>query len=96
MTIDGVTRVRGDPTTGSLVILYDHRRLAPALLWQALVERGLVSGAQPIADDAGVTRLAGARTQNTEAGGKLLGALAGVAAEKLVERCAMALLGALI
>jgi hypothetical protein len=96
MTIDGVTKAHGDPTTGSLVVLYDRRRLTPALLWEALAERALVSGLPPFADGAGVTRLTGAATQNGEADAKLVGALAGIAVEKLVERFAVALLGALI
>jgi hypothetical protein len=95
MTIDGVSEVRGEPTTGSLIVLYDYRRLTPARLWNGLAERGLVAGLPPFAD-AGVTRLTAAGTQGSEAEGKVLGALAGVAVEKLIERFAIALLGAFI
>lgn len=95
-TIDGVTETRANTTTGSLVILYDPRRLAPASLWDALRERGLVSGAPPIGEGAQVTRIAIAEALNGPSNRNLLGAVVGLTAEKLLERCAAALIGAII
>lgn len=96
MTIDGVCEASANPITGSLLILYDHQRLAPAQLWEALCKRGLVSGAQPIADEGGVTRITLPHTESTPDSDELFGAVARFAAEKLIEHFATALIGALI
>jgi Heavy metal associated domain 2 len=96
MMIDGVCRARANPTIGSLLIIYDRQRLTPARLWEALCERGLVSGVQPIADEGGVTRITLPRTESTPDSDELLGAIARFAAEKLIEHFATALIGALI
>ena len=96
MTIDGVCEASANPITGSLLILYDRQRLAPAQLWAALCERGLVSGVQPIPDEAGVTRITLPQTESVAGGDELLGAVARFAAEKLLEHFATALIGTLI
>jgi hypothetical protein len=94
--IDGVANTRVNPTIGSLVVVYDRQRLKPASLWDALCACGLVSGAKPIADDDGVTRIVRGDTQPTEIHSELVAAVAGVAAEKVIERVAIALIRTLI
>jgi hypothetical protein len=94
--IDGVANTRVNPTIGSLLIVYDRQRLKPALLWDALCACGVVSGAKPIADDDGVTRIVRGDTQPTEIHSELVAAVAGVAAEKVIERVAIALIRTLI
>jgi hypothetical protein len=95
ITIEGVVEVRGNPFTGSLTIDYDRERLTPATLWEQLRERDLVSGALPITNERGVTRAQlPARTLGSGRG--IFGLVAGVVLDKLLERSALALVGALI
>ena len=84
-TIDGVCEASANPITGSLLILYDRQRLAPAQLWEALCERDLVSGVQPILDEGGVTRITLPQTESIPDSDELFGAVARFAAEKLLE-----------
>jgi hypothetical protein len=95
-TLDGVAEARVNATTGSLLILYDRQRLRPSSLWDALSECGLVAGDLPIADVNGVTRLTRTDAQRRPVRNELVDTVAGIAAEKLFERVAMALIGALI
>lgn len=54
--VPGVVDVTANGATGSLVIHYAPHRLAPAGLWAALREKGLVSGPSPLENGAGRTR----------------------------------------
>lgn len=94
--MDGVADTRVNPTIGSLLVLYDHRRLKSAMLWDRLCACGLVTGATPIADDDGVTRVTQRGPQTTEGGSELVSAVAGIAAEKVLERFAIALISTFI
>lgn len=96
MTIEGVCEASANPITGSLLMLYDRQRLAPAQLWEALCDRGLVSGVQPIPDEGGVTRITLPQTESTPHNNEFLGAVARFAVEKLIEHFATALIGVLI
>jgi hypothetical protein len=94
IAIPGVEEARVSPVTGSLVIAYDQQQLTPAVLWQSLCERGLASGPPPIQEGT-VTRvqidpLGGAADES------LVGLVAGVILNRLLERSAAALIGALI
>ena len=94
IAIAGVLEARVSSVTGSLVIAYDRHALTPAVLWQSLCERGLAAGPLPIWEGA-VTRaqidpLAGA------AGKSVLELVAGIILNRLLERSAAALVGALI
>jgi hypothetical protein len=94
ITIPGVLAVRVSSVTGSLVIAYDQQELTPAVLWESLCERGLAAGPLPIREGA-ITRaqidpLAGA------AGKSLLELVAAIILNRLLERSAAALVGALI
>jgi hypothetical protein len=92
--IAGVTEARANSITGSLIISYDREHLAPSALWEQLCALGLASGPLPIQDGAPVTR--GVVQAKGAVGSGLIDVVAGVLLEKLVERSAMALLGALI
>jgi hypothetical protein len=92
--IPGVLEARVSAVTGSLVVSYNQQELTPAVLWQSLCEHGLASGPPPIREGA-VTRaevdpLAGA------AGKSLVELVAGIILNRLLERSAAALVGALI
>ncbi|MBV9521764.1 MAG: hypothetical protein JO010_03160 [Alphaproteobacteria bacterium] len=93
--IPGVTQALGNPVTGSLIISYDRRRVSPAILWEALCGLDLASGPMPIRDGAAVTRME-LHARGGGAGRGLIDLVAGHIVEKLVERSAVALLGALI
>jgi hypothetical protein len=95
-TLDGVAEARVNATTGSLLILYDRHRLQPSSLWEALCECGLVEGDLPVADANGVTRITRTDAQSGPVQSEILDTVAGIAAEKLLERVAIALIGALI
>ncbi len=95
IAIPGVLEARVSAVTGSLVITYDQQELTPATLWQALCERGLTSGPLPIQEGVPVTRaqvglLAGTSDKN------VVELVAGIILERLLERSAAALVGALI
>jgi Heavy metal associated domain 2 len=95
VAIPGVSEARVSAVTGSLVITYDKQELRPAALWQSLCDSGLVSGPSPIEDGAPVTRARiGSASAVTATGlGRLV---AGIIIESLLERSAVALVGALI
>jgi Heavy metal associated domain 2 len=91
--ITGVLDARVSIVTGSLLITYDKQRLTPAVLWQSLCNRGVVCGPLPIRDNVPVTRVRiDSPAANDESLGKLVIRLI---AERLVERSAIALVGAL-
>jgi hypothetical protein len=94
--VSGITEVlqaRVSIVTGSVIITYDKQRLTPAALWQSLCDRGVVCGPLPIRDNVPVTRVRiDSPTANDESLGKLVIRLI---AERLVERSAIALVGAL-
>jgi hypothetical protein len=94
--IDGVANTRVNPAIGSLLVLYDRERLNSDSLWDALRACGLVAGAKPIANDGGVTRITRRDRQTTEAHSELVIAVAGIAAEKVLEQVAIALIRTLI
>jgi hypothetical protein len=93
--IPGVSEARVSAVTGSLVITYDQRELTPATLWQALCERGLASGPLLIQEGVPVTR-ARIGVPKGAAGKSWVELLAGIILDRLLERSAVALLGALI
>jgi hypothetical protein len=95
-TLDGVAEARVNATTGSLLIFYDAQRLNTSSLWDALCECGLVAGDLPIGDANGITRMTRTDAQSRSVQSEFLDAVAGIAAEKLLERVAIALIGALI
>lgn len=95
MRIDGVLAASANSHTGSLIILYDRERLGPATLWRELCERDLASGALPSANESGVVR-AEFTAPSLAAERSILGVIAGIVLEKLLERSAVALVGALI
>ena len=95
VAITGVTHVRANTTTGSLLINYDRQRVTPAMLWQALCEHGVATGPLPIADGAAVTRTE-LRYAAPAAEKGFFDLVAGVFLDKLLEHSAAALVGALI
>jgi hypothetical protein len=78
------------------LIRYDRRRLTPASLWNALCACGLVSGVAAISDSVTVTRLSNTAAAGNTTETRLIAALSAAAAEKLIERLAIALMAALI
>ena len=94
--IDGIVEARANSATGSLLIFYDRQRLGPSALWPVLRTHGLVSGPAPFADRVGATRISLSPRAGIEADSELLGTLVEVAAEKLLARLAMVVIGALI
>jgi allophanate hydrolase subunit 1 len=94
--LDGVANTRVNPAIGSLLVEYDRRRLKPGSLWDVLCACGLVSGAKPISDDDAVTRITRCGEKATETHSELVAAVAGIAAEKVIERVAIALIRTLI
>ncbi len=95
IAIPGVSEARVSAVTGSLVITYDKQKLAPAVLWQSLCERGIVSGQLPIQEGVPVTRarIGPSVTASDKSLDKLI---IGIIVESLLERSAVALVGALI
>ena len=96
LRIAGVTEARANPITGSLIILYDRRRLAPSALWQALCGLGIARGPLPFRTDSPVARAGIGATDAGTAHQGLIGAAIQVLAKALVEHSAAMLLGALI
>jgi Heavy metal associated domain 2 len=95
IAIPGVLEARVSAVTGSLVITYDKRELTPAALWQSLCESGIVSGPSPIQQGMPVTRARiGPHIAGADKGPARLAA--GIIVESLLERSAIALVGALI
>jgi hypothetical protein len=95
IAINGVLEARVSTVTGSLLITYDKRELMPAVLWQSLCKSGIVSGPSPIAEGVPVTRAwIGPPDAASDKG--LGGLVAGIIIERLLERSAVALVGALI
>ena len=92
--ITGVLDARVSTVTGSLIITYDKQRLTAAALWQFLCHRGLVCGPPPIRDDVPVTRV---RIESPVAADdmSLARLVIRLVFERLLERSAMALVGAL-
>jgi hypothetical protein len=90
--IRGVIDAAANPATGSLVIHYAPERLAPAGLWAALCEDGLVSGPCPLAGEAAASRArpitGGAR--------RFYAAFACALLDRLAQFLARALVGALL
>ena len=73
----------------------DKRELTPAVLWQSLCKSGIVSGPSPIEEGVPVTR-AWIGPPNAASDKGLHGLVAGIIVERLLERWAVALVGALI
>jgi hypothetical protein len=95
IAITGVLEARVSTVTGSLLITYDKRELTPAVLWQSLCKSGIVSGPSPIEEGVAVTR-AWIGPSNAASDKGLGGLVAGIIIERLLERSAVALVGALI
>jgi hypothetical protein len=93
--IPGVSEAHASAVTGSLIITYDKREVTPATLWQALCERGLVSGPLPIREGAAVTRAQVGPAAGTN-DKDVIELVAGIILDRLLERSAVALVGALI
>jgi hypothetical protein len=93
--IPGVREASANAATGSLIIEYDRKRLTPTALWDALCAACLASGPSPLYDDGGVTRREVAAPDDSAAL-PLGDALAKRLLEMLLERSAVALLGALV
>lgn len=87
-SVPGVYDATANPLTGSLIVRYDHRRIALEDLWAALHAQGIVGKHLP-ADHGAAPAWSAAADQLAE---KLMSQLLG----KLVERSALALVGALI
>jgi len=92
--IPGVLEARVSAVTGSLIVSYNQQELTAAVLWQSLCDRGLASGPLTIGEGA-VTRaqidpLAGPAAQS------FVELVAGIILNRLLERSAAALVGALI
>ena len=96
VAVAGVTRVRTNTTTGSLLIIYDRQRVTPAILWQALCEHGIAAGPLPIAEGAAVTRTEMRHVAPRAAEKGVFDIVAGMVIDKLLERSAAALFGALV
>jgi Heavy metal associated domain 2 len=95
IAITGVLEARVSTVTGSLLITYDKRELTPAVLWRSLCKSGIVSGPSPIEERVPVTRAwIGPPSAASDKGSG--GLVAGIIVERLVERSAVALVGALI
>jgi Heavy metal associated domain 2 len=92
--IADILDARVSTVTGSLIITYDKQRLTPAALWQSLCDRGIVWGPLPIRDDVPVTRV---RIESPVAADDMgLDKLViRLVVERLLERSAIALVGAL-
>jgi Heavy metal associated domain 2 len=92
--IADILDARVSTVTGSLIITYDKQRLTPAALWQSLCDRGIVCGALPIRNDVPVTRV---RIESPVAADdmSLAKLVIRLVAERLLERSAIALVGAL-
>jgi hypothetical protein len=92
--IAGILDARVSIVTGSLIITYDKQRLTPAALWQSLFDRGIVCGPLPIRNDVPVTRV---RIESPVAAEEMSLAklVIRLVAERLLERSAIALVGAL-
>jgi Heavy metal associated domain 2 len=89
--VEGVTSVAINPVTGSLTINYDPRVLAPAELSRAMSDRGYLGA------DGTLTSTVGYYSARNPQIGQTVGqAVLGVVIEKLVQRSAVALIGALI
>jgi Heavy metal associated domain 2 len=95
IAITGVSEARVSAVTGSLLITYDKQKLTPAVLWQSLCKSGIVSGPSPIEERVPVTR-AWIGPPNAASDTGLGGLVAGIIVERLLERSAVALVGALI
>jgi hypothetical protein len=95
VAITGVLEARVSAVTGSLLITYDNRELTPAALWQSLCKSEIVSGPSPIDESVPVTRAwIGSPNAASEKG--LGGLVAGIIVERLLERSAVVLVGALM
>lgn len=95
VAIAGVLEARGNPATGSLIIHYDRRTLAPATLWQLLCERGLAHASLPL-DGVAATRAEIRAAPRGDAASRLFEAVAGIVIDKLLERSAFVLMGSLV
>ena len=95
IAITGILEARVSAVTGSLLITYDKRKLTSGVLWQSLCKSGIVSGPSPIEETVPVTR-AWIGPPNAVSDRGLGGLVAGIIAERLLERSAVALVGALI
>jgi Heavy metal associated domain 2 len=93
IAITGVLEARVSAVTGSLLITYDRRELTPAVLWRCLCKSGIVSGPSPIEERVPVTR-AWIGATNAASDDGFGGLVAGIIVERLLERSAVALVGA--
>jgi Heavy metal associated domain 2 len=93
--ITGVLEARVSAVTGSLLITYDKRELTPEVLWQCLCKSGIVSGPSPIEESVPVTR-AWIGPPNVASEKGFGGLVAEIILERLLERSAVALVGALM
>jgi hypothetical protein len=92
----GVQEVKVTLLTGSLTMVYDRERIAPARLWQVLQEQGLVAGDPPRFAPDLATRMTLAAPRASRPVDQLVETLCGMLVDKLLERSALALVGALI
>lgn len=94
--LPGVTHVESNPATGSVTIRYDSRESALDAVWKVLHREGLVASPVP---DLGVPVETGP-ARGVTTGSRIVGgaaeAVIGFLVEKLLERSAIALIGALI
>jgi copper chaperone CopZ len=94
--LPGVTHVDSNPATGSVTIRYDCRESALEEVWEVLHRQGLVGSPIPdlrIPIDA---RSAHGVSVGSHIAGSAAEAAIGFLVEKLLERSAIALIGALI
>lgn len=95
-SIEGVTEAVANPSTGSITVRYEHRRVAMATIWQVLHQEGVVASASPAiveGDEGSVVRVNGEGPTPAQ---RLVDALVGLVVDKVLERSTLALLAALV
>ena len=95
-TESGVREAKVNLLTGSLIIAYDRGGTSPARLWRVLAAEGLVAGEPPRFDRERAVRMTLANPYVAGPGDRLVETLCGMLLDKLLERSALALVGALI
>lgn len=92
----GVREAKVNPLTGSLIIAYDRHGTSPAQLWRILAAEGIVASDTPRFDPERALRMTLATPRAERPSDRVVETLCGMLLDKLLERSARVLVGALI
>jgi len=95
-SVGGVSEATGNPSTGSVTIIYRQRVVTVDTIWQMLHREGIVASAFPAINEGTSERTIPTDPNGATAAAKVVDAVVGAVLGTVLERSALALLAALV